>query len=976
MPEQFKINPKTISKYQGMELKTEEDKRLFKKYAALGKKITDNVLTKLKGVTTDSPEFWGLREVLSEDEVDVALRMKLRKWYYFEDLVELNKEQFEPDRLKEIVNDLAIHGLIEYDYSDQYNDDGPIPGAPLTKRYRISYFVPGSAELFNSSVDRIERNPAVANFFERMTFLPLEHITSMVPPGGDGIGMHVIPVEKEVQACPESVKLEKISYWLKKYEGHISAGICSCRYSRSMLGEGCEDDAMDWCIQVGDMADYAVETGRAHYITTEKALEILKKAEDNGFVHQITNIDGSDHIFDICNCDVKICNALRTALLYNTPNMEKSSFTAKVDKTKCVACGRCVETCPAGALKLGQKLCKKDGSEVVYPKQPLPDKIHWGKYVWDENYRDTARVNTHPPGTAPCKSACPAHVPVQGYLKMANQGRYKEALALIKRENPFPAVCGRVCNKRCEDECTRGEVDRAVSIDAVKKFLADLDLNDETRYIPEKVIAKVEGDFDDKIAIIGAGPAGLSAAYYLGVKGYHPTVFEKNEKPGGMMMYGIPSYKLEKDVLEAEIEVIKALGVEIKCGVEVGKDITIEELKKQGYKAFYVAIGCQGGRRPGVANDTAEGTEIAVDFLKSASGENKPTLEGDVIVVGGGNVAIDCARVASRLGANKVSMYCLETKETMPASKEEIFEAEDEGIEIVPSYGPKELKVDEKGKVTAVVFKKCLSTIDPETGKFSPKYDENDTIEVPANKVIFAIGQAIVWGDLLKGTKVEFYKNGYPIADKFTYQTADEDIFVGGDVNTGPKFVIDAIAQGHEAATSLAIHCRFNASQTIGRDRRYFVALNKEDITIPSYDTAGRQEVGMDESIDYRHSFKDAHLTLSQEQVRIETSRCLSCGATILDPNRCIGCGLCTTRCEFDAIHLVRDHPENTNMRRAEDKIAGLGAYALKRAFKIIAYSGSAEAREMRKKRKAWKKANKGNPNKHTGNSNPVPERP
>ena len=976
MPEQFKINPKTISKYQGMELKTEEDKRLFKKYAALGKKITDNVLTKLKGVTTDSPEFWGLREVLSEDEVDVALRMKLRKWYYFEDLVELNKEQFEPDRLKEIVNDLAIHGLIEYDYSDQYNDDGPIPGAPLTKRYRISYFVPGSAELFNSSVDRIERNPAVANFFERMTFLPLEHITSMVPPGGDGIGMHVIPVEKEVQACPESVKLEKISYWLKKYEGHISAGICSCRYSRSMLGEGCEDDAMDWCIQVGDMADYAVETGRAHYITTEKALEILKKAEDNGFVHQITNIDGSDHIFDICNCDVKICNALRTALLYNTPNMEKSSFTAKVDKTKCVACGRCVETCPAGALKLGQKLCKKDGSEVVYPKQPLPDKIHWGKYVWDENYRDTARVNTHPTGTAPCKSACPAHVPVQGYLKMANQGRYKEALALIKRENPFPAVCGRVCNKRCEDECTRGEVDRAVSIDAVKKFLADLDLNDETRYIPEKVIAKVEGDFDDKIAIIGAGPAGLSAAYYLGVKGYHPTVFEKNEKPGGMMMYGIPSYKLEKDVLEAEIEVIKALGVEIKCGVEVGKDITIEELKKQGYKAFYVAIGCQGGRRPGVANDTAEGTEIAVDFLKSASGENKPTLKGDVIVVGGGNVAIDCARVASRLGANKVSMYCLETKETMPASKEEIFEAEDEGIEIVPSYGPKELKVDEKGKVTAVVFKKCLSTIDPETGKFSPKYDENDTIEVPANKVIFAIGQAIVWGDLLKGTKVEFYKNGYPIADKFTYQTADEDIFVGGDVNTGPKFVIDAIAQGHEAATSLAIHCRFNASQTIGRDRRYFVALNKEDITIPSYDTAGRQEVGMDESIDYRHSFKDAHLTLSQEQVRIETSRCLSCGATILDPNRCIGCGLCTTRCEFDAIHLVRDHPENTNMRRAEDKIAGLGAYALKRAFKIIAYSGSAEAREMRKKRKAWKKANKGNPNKHTGNSNPVPERP
>jgi len=978
MSEQYRKNPRTISKYEGMELKTEEEQRLFKKYAKLGRKITDNVITKLGGVKTSSPEFWGLREILTEDEVDMLLPMKQRKWYTFEELFELTKKTFTTDvnKFKETLDLAAVHGIIEYDYGDHYNDNGPIPNAPRDKRYRLSYFVPGSAELFNSSIDRIEKTPAVASFFERMTFLPLEHITSMVPPGGDGIGMHVIPVEKEVQACNESVKLEKISYWLNKYDGHISAGICSCRYSRAILGEGCEDDPNDWCVQLGDMADYTVETGRAHYITKEQALEIMKKAEDNGFVHQITNIDGEDHIFDICNCDVKICNALRTSLLYNTPNMSKSSFTANVDKTKCVACGRCVESCPAGALKLGQKLCKKDGTEVEYPKSPLPDKIHWGKYAWDENYRDTARVNTHPTGTAPCKSACPAHVPVQGYLKMANQGRYKEALALIKRENPFPAVCGRICNKRCEEACTRGTIDQAVSIDAVKKFLADLDLNSETRYVPEKVIAKVVGDFDDKIAIIGAGPAGLSAAYYLAIKGYHPTVFEKNEKPGGMMMYGIPSYKLEKNVIEAEIEVLKELGVEIRCGVEVGKDITIPELKEQGYKAFYIAIGCQGGRRPGVENDMAEGTEIAVEFLKkNAAGENKEKLEGDIVVVGGGNVAIDCARVASRLGDVKVSMFCLESKDTMPASKEEILEAEDENITIMPGWGPKEVKVDEKGHVKAIVFKRCLSTIDPETNKFSPKYDENEVMEVPANRIIFAIGQKIEWGKLLEGSKVTFWKGDYPVADKFTYQTADEDIFVGGDVNTGPSFVIDAIAQGHEAATSLAIHCRYNASQTIGRDRRHFVSLNKSDITLPSYDTAGRQEAGMDESIDYRKSFKDAHKTLTEEQVHVETSRCLSCGATIIDANKCIGCGICTTRCEFDAIHLVRDHPENTNMRFAEDKIKGLGAYAIKRAFKIIGYSGSKEAKEMRAKRKAWKKANKDNPNKHTGNANPVVER-
>ena len=974
MPEQFKQNPATISKYQGMQPKTEEEKKKVAKYLKLAKRITDVVPHKLLGLTTDDPEFWGLMEVLSEDEVDVALTMKQRKWYTFEQIFENNKKQFEITRFKEVLNDLCVHGFVEYDYGDHYNDDGPIPNAPKDKRYRVSYFVPGSAELFNSSKDRIEKAPPVASFFERMTHIPLEHITSMVRPGGNGIGMHVIPVEKEVEACSESVKLEKISYWLKKYKGHISAGICSCRYSRAMLGEGCEDDPEDWCVQLGDMADYTVETGRAHYITEEEALDIFKKAEDNGFVHQITNIDGEDHIFDICNCDVKICNALRTSLMYNTPNMSKSSFTAKVDKTKCVACGRCVEACPAGALKLGQKLCKADGSEVKYPVSVLPDRIRWGKYAWDENYRDTARVNTHESGTAPCKSACPAHVPVQGYLKMANQGRYREALALIKRENPFPAVCGRICNKRCEEACTRGTIDQPVSIDAVKKFLADLEIKDEHRYIPNKVIAKVVGDFDDKIAIIGAGPAGLSAAYYLAVKGYHPTVFEKNEKPGGMMMYGIPSYKLQKDVIDAEIQVLRELGVEIKCGVEVGKDITIPQLKKQGYKAFYVAIGCQGGRRPGVANDTAEGTDIAVNFLREALGSKKPKLPGDVVVVGGGNVAVDCARVSQRLTKGNVSMVCLESREEMPATKEEIFETEDENIKIINQYGPKEVKVDENGHVCAIVFKKCTQLKNAE-GKFDPKYDENDTIELPAQNVVFAIGQAIVWGDLLKDTKVTFWRNGYPVADKFTYQTADEDIFVGGDVFTGPRFVIDAIAQGHEAATSLAIHCRFNASQTIGRDRRHFVSLNKGDIKIPSYDEAGRQEAGMDESIDHRKSFEDAHKTLTEEQVHVETNRCLSCGATILDFNKCIGCGICTTRCEFDAIHLVRDHPENTTMRRAEDKVTGLLSYAIKRAFKMVAHSGSQEAKMMRAKRRAYNKAHKNDPNKHTGYGVPIFER-
>ena len=964
MPEIYDQVPETKSKYDGEAVKQ-------KKYAKLGAKITDNVPHKLFGLKTTDEEYWGLREILSEDEVDIALSMKQRKWYTADEIYAKHKKHMSEEKFKEVLDQLCVHGFVEYDYGDHYDDNGPIPGAPKELRYRTSYFVPGSAELFNSSVDRIEKNPPVAKMFERMTFLPLEHITSMVRPGGNGIGMHVIPVEKEVNASREALSLEKISYWLQKYDGHLSAGICSCRASRAKIGEGCTDDEQDWCIQVGDMADYTVETGRAHYITKEEALEILRKAEENGYVHQVTNIDGTDHIFDICNCNVQICNALRTSLLFNTPNMSRSAYTANVKKENCVACGRCVEVCPAGAVKLGQKLCQKDGSEVKYPQAVLPDRVRWGKYAWDENYRDTARVNTHKTGTSPCKSACPAHVPIQGYLRMANQGRYDEALALIKRENPFPAICGRVCNKRCEDACTRGTIDRPVAIDDVKKFLAERDLHAGTRYIPQKRINRVKGTWDQKIAIIGAGPAGLSCAYYLAERGYKPTVFEKNEKPGGMMTYGIPSFKLEKDVIDAEIDVIRALGAEIRCGVEVGRDVTISELKEQGYKAFYIAIGCQGGRLPGVPGETADGTFIAVDFLQKALSDTAKDLSGDVIVVGGGNVAIDCARTAHRKGASTVSMYCLESRETMPASPEEIAEAEEEKVQINPSWGPKEILTDEKGHVCGVVFKRCVSTIDPETGRFSPKYDENETITVHADSVIFAIGQAIEWGSLLEGTDVTFHHGNYPVADSFTYQTADPSIFVGGDVYTGPKFVIDAIGAGHEAAESLA---RFvsanNVPQKLGRDRRYFKSLDKENIAIDSYDSAQRQVPAVDESIDSANGWRDNRLTLTEEQVHTETGRCLGCGASIVDPNKCIGCGLCTTRCEFDAIHLLRDHPEASDMRRAEDKVGGLLGYAVKRGFKIVAHSGSEEARQMRKKRKEYNKSTKEfhKTHPHTGN--------
>ncbi len=892
--------------------------------AKLGKKITDRVPQKLglKKITRNDPEYWGLAGVLTDEEAELAIQLGVRKPKTLAEIVKLSG--LEEQKCEALLEEMSRKGLLEYNWENPAHE----------KQYVLPMYVPGCAEFFNMNASILESNPEMGTFFEHMSRLPLEKITPFVPEGGAGIGMHVIPVEKAIEMENESVDLEHISHWLNKYEGKYAASPCSCRRSRLTHGEGCADDPEGWCIAVGDMADYVVETQKdGRYITKEEALEILKAAEDNGFVHQITNIDGANKIFAICNCNVNVCYALRTSQLFNTPNMSRSAYVAKVEKSNCVACGKCVEFCPAGAVKLGQKLCDKEGCEITYPRIPLPSEQPWGEHMWSHNYRDVNRINCYDTGTAPCKTACPAHIAVQGYLKLAKEGRYDDALALIKKDNPLPAVCGHVCNRRCEDACTRGTIDEAVAIDEVKRFLAERDLKAETRYIPKPTIPSLKGGFNEKIAIIGAGPAGLSCAYYLALTGYKPTVFEKNEEPGGMLRYGIPSYKLEKNLLAAEIDVIRELGVEIRCGVEIGKDITIEELREQGYKGFYVAIGCQRGRKPGITGENAKGVYTAVDFLREAGAKEQFALEDDVVVVGGGNVAIDAARISSRCTNAKISMFCLEQQEAMPASREEIQEALEEGIELNCGWGPKEV-LEENGKVTGVVFKKCIRVLD-EQGRFSPEYEEEQTITVSCKHVIFSVGQAIDWGNMLDNLDVKRRPNGGALANRLTYQTSEPDIFVGGDVYTGPKFAIDAIAAGREGAISLHRYVHENCTLTIGRNRRDFVELDKENISVDSYDTSKRQiPVKADEKVQAA-TFRDLSHSLTEEQVQAETSRCLSCGASVVDPNKCIGCGVCTTKCVFDAIHLHRDLPGASVMRASEDKLKYILPNMVKQSIKV-----------------------------------------
>lgn len=892
--------------------------------AKLGKKITDRIPQKLglKKITRNDPEYWGLAGVLTDEEAELAVKLGVRKPKTLEEIVKLSG--LEEKKCEALLEEMSRKGLLEYNWENPKHE----------KQYVLPMYVPGCAEFFNMNANILDSNPEMGTFFEHMSRLPLEKITPFVPEGGAGIGMHVIPVEKAIEMENESVDLEHISHWLNKYEGKYAASPCSCRRSRLTHGEGCADDPEGWCIAVGDMADYVVETQKdGRYIDKAEALEILKAAEDNGFVHQITNIDGANKIFAICNCNVNVCYALRTSQLFNTPNMSRSAYVAKVEKANCVACGKCVEFCPAGAVKLGQKLCDKEGCEVTYPRIPLPSEQPWGEHMWSHNYRDVNRINCYDTGTAPCKTACPAHIAVQGYLKLAKEGRYDDALALIKKDNPLPAVCGHVCNRRCEDACTRGTVDEAVAIDEVKRFLAERDLNAETRYIPKKTIPSLKGGFDEKIAIIGAGPAGLSCAYYLALTGYKPTIFEKNEEPGGMLRYGIPSYKLEKDLLAAEIDVIRELGVEIRCGVEIGKDITIEELREQGYKGFYVAIGCQRGRKPGITGENAKGTYAAVDFLREAGAKESFVLEGDVVVVGGGNVAIDAARISSRCVDAKISMFCLEQRENMPASKEEIAEALEKGIELNCGWGPKEV-LEEDGKVAGVVFKKCIRVLD-EQGRFSPEYDEEQTVTIPCKHVIFSVGQAIEWGNMLDNLDLKRRSNGGALADKLTYQTSEPDIFVGGDVYTGPRFAIDAIAAGREGAISLHRYVHENCTLTIGRNRRDFVELDKNNISVDSYDTSKRQIPAKADEKAQAATFRDLSRSLTEEQVKAETSRCLSCGASVVDPNKCIGCGVCTTKCVFDAIHLHREIPGASVMRASEDKLKYILPNMVKQSIKV-----------------------------------------
>ncbi len=830
-----------------------------------------------------APEYYGLECVVTDDMADVALGMDLRRYMGVEEISQrCGKPLEETHKLLLALEDI---GVIESKVENGVEE------------FILLIFVPGVFELMVADLPQVEAHPEIARAFEEYTRIRMGRMVPNVPRGHGP--MRVIPVQTAVAGGTRTASFEEITYWLDKYDPSIAVGDCECRISRRLMGEGCGHLEKDMCVIVGHTAESTIRTGKTRRITKQEALDIFKKAEENGLMHQVTNIDGPDKIFAICNCCRCSCFALRTSQYFNTPNLSNCNYVAKIDEGKCVACGQCVETCPGDALQLGQKICTK--TPIVVPETITPDDHEWGRDKWNPEYRDN-RVMVAPTGTAPCKTTCPAHIAVQGYIRLAVQGKYMEALELIKKENPLPAVCGRICPHNCENECTRGDFDQAVAIDDIKRFIADQELKADKRFVPERL-----RDFrDKKIAVIGSGPAGLSCAYYLALTGYSVTVFEKENRLGGMLTLGIPSFRLEKDIVEAEIDVLRQMGVEFKTGVEIGKDVTIKKLRYEGFSAFYVAIGAQAGRTLGLEGENAQGVIAGVDFLKGVNLGQGQKLSGNVVVIGGGNVAIDVARTAVRQGAGTVNMYCLETEAEMPALPDELEEARAESIAINNSWGPKRIIV-ENGKITGVEFKKCVSVFDGE-GKFCPKYDEGETTIVPADFVLMSVGQSIDWGELRRYAEFELGRGNTAVADPLTYQTTVADVFVGGDVYTGPKFAIDAIAAGKQAAISLHRFVQRGQSLTIGRDRREYTAIDKDNIdkeaAFVGYDNTPRQKPAVNAA---KHkSFSDARETFTKEQLEKEASRCLGCGVTKVNETKCLGCGLCTTKCKFDAIHLEK----------------------------------------------------------------------
>lgn len=533
---------------------------------------------------------------------------------------------------------------------------------------------------------------------------------------------------------------------------------------------------------------------------------------------------------------VRICQDVRGANILGAVWKDGRAWVGTLNgaglrEAECRFCGACVEVCPTGAL------LDKENVPVVRKDAPLP-----------------------------CVENCPADIDIPRYLRLITMNRYRDALDLIRSRVPFPGILGYVCFHPCEANCLRGDIDQPVAICALKRFVADEVPIEDVR-LPEK-----QPNTGKKIAVIGSGPTGLTAAYYLSVLGHQIDLFDIADKPGGMLRYGIPDYRLPREILERELEVLSGLGINFRMNHRIGDEFGIPELKSLGFNAILAAAGTPVSKTLSIENSDLDGIYPGLEFLKSAKLLRKPRLDGQIVVIGGGNVAIDAAMTALRLGAQNVQLVCLESRDNMPAHDWEVAQAEEEGVEIHPSWGPKRF-ISQNGRVSGVELKKCTSVFDKQ-GRFDPQFKENETYNVSADFIIVAIGQEVDRKLFHRIEGFQYSPDGtLKVDDNFAVDI--EGVFAAGDIVQGPSSVVEAIADGRHAAEAIDKYVGGNGIAEIipgltGLDNPRLDS-SKESIQ------RSRQTVKTADPEMRKSGFTLIEETYGKQTVRLEAQRCLQC---------------------------------------------------------------------------------------------------